>query len=49
MKRGIPAIALLDSSGKLLYSQKNGEWERARALGPEDLLEFLRKWKPQSR
>jgi hypothetical protein len=49
MKRGIPAIALLDSSGKLLYSQKNGEWERARALGPEDLLEFLKKWKPQSR
>ena len=49
MKRGIPAIALLDSSGKLLYSQKNGEWERARALGPEDLLEFLKKWKRQSR
>jgi len=49
MKRGIPAIAILDSRGKLLYSQKNGEWERARALGPEDLLEFLKKWKPQSR
>jgi thioredoxin 1 len=49
MKRGIPAIALLDSRGKLLYSQKNGEWERARALGPEDLLEFLKKWKPQAR
>lgn len=46
MKRGIPALAVLDSSGKLLYSQKNGEFERARALGPEDLLEFLRKWKP---
>jgi NAD(P)-dependent dehydrogenase (short-subunit alcohol dehydrogenase family) len=38
-----------DSSGKLLYSQKNGEFERARALGPEDLLEFLQKWKPQAR
>ena len=49
MKRGIPAIAVLDSSGKLLYSQKNGEFERARALGPEDLLEFLKKWKPQAR
>jgi Thioredoxin-like len=49
MKRGIPAIAVLDSSGKLLYSQKNGEFERARALGPEDLLEFLQKWKPQAR
>lgn len=47
MKRGIPAIAILDSHGKLLYSQKNGEWERARALGPEDLIALLRKWKAQ--
>jgi hypothetical protein len=47
MKRGIPAIAILDSAGKLLYSQKNGEWERARALGPEDLLALLNKWKPE--
>jgi thioredoxin 1 len=49
MRRGIPAIAVLDSNGKLLYSQKNGEFERARALGPEDLLEFLKRWKPQGR
>jgi thioredoxin 1 len=49
MKRGIPAIAVVDSSGKLLYSQENGEFERARALGPEDLLEFLKRWKPQAR
>jgi thioredoxin 1 len=47
MKRGIPAIAVLDASGQLLYSQKNGEFERARAMGPEDLLEFLNKWKSQ--
>jgi thioredoxin 1 len=46
MKRGIPAIAILDSTGKLLYSQRNGEWERARALGPEDLIGLLKKWKP---
>ena len=45
MKRGIPAVAVLDASGQLLYSQKNGEFERARAMGPEDLLEFLNKWK----
>jgi len=49
MKRGIPALAVLDSSGKLIYSQRNGEFERARALGPEDLLAFLRKWKPSAR
>jgi len=45
MKRGIPAMAVLDASGQLLYSQKNGEFERTRALGPEDLLDFLNKWK----
>ncbi|HEY7354029.1 MAG TPA: thioredoxin family protein [Terriglobales bacterium] len=46
MRRGIPAIAVLDADGKLLYSQKNGEFERARVMGPEDLLDFLNKWKP---
>jgi thioredoxin 1 len=49
MKRGIPAIAVLDSNGKLLYSQKSGEFEKARALAPEDVLQFLNKWKPVAR
>ncbi|MGA9040848.1 MAG: thioredoxin family protein [Terriglobales bacterium] len=49
MKRGIPGLAVLDGSGKLLFSQQNGEFENARALGPEDLLQFLKKWKPQAR
>ncbi len=46
MKKGIPAIAVLDSDGKLLYSQQRGEFEKARALAPEDVLAFLNKWKP---
>ena len=45
MARGIPAIAVLDSNGNLLYSQKGGEFEKARALGPDDLVAFLNKWK----
>jgi hypothetical protein len=49
LNRGVPAVAVLDSKGALLYSQKAGEWERARALGPQDLLEFLNRWKAQSR
>ncbi len=49
MKRGIPALAVLDGDGKLLFSQKSGEFENARALGPEDLLQFLNKWKPEER
>jgi len=49
MNKGIPAIAVLDSDGKLLYSQKGGEFEKARALAPEDVLAFLNKWKPATR
>ena len=47
MERGIPAIAVLDSRGQLLFSQKKGEFEKARALGPEDLVKFLEQWKPE--
>ncbi len=46
MKKGIPALAVLDGKGKLLYSQQGGEFEKARSLAPEDLLVFLDKWKP---
>lgn len=49
MQRGIPAIAILDSHGKLIYSQKDGEWERARGLGPRDLIALLSRWKPQAK
>ncbi len=45
-KRGIPGLAVLDPDGKLIYSQKNGEFENARALAPEDFLAFLEKWRP---
>ncbi len=46
MKRGIPGLAVLDPDGKLVYSQKNGEFENARALAPADFLAFIEKWKP---
>jgi thioredoxin 1 len=46
MDRGVPAIAVLESDGKLLFSQKRGEFEAARSMAPEDILDFLNKWKP---
>jgi thioredoxin 1 len=46
LEKGIPALAILDPEGKLLYSQKNGEWESARSLDPDDVVAFLEKWKP---
>ena len=46
MSKGIPGIAVLDSTGKLLFSQKNGEFEHARGLTPKQLAQFLEEWKP---
>lgn len=46
LNKGIPAIAIAESDGKLVVSQKNGEFEDARGLTPDVLLEFLNKWKP---
>jgi hypothetical protein len=46
LDRGVPAIAVLESDGKLLFSQKRGEFEAARSMAPEDILDFLSKWKP---
>jgi ketosteroid isomerase-like protein len=48
LERGVPAAAILESDGKLLVSQKNQEFEKARSLAPEDILAFLNKWKPSA-
>lgn len=49
LNKGIPALAVAESDGKLVVSQKNGEFEDARSLTPEALLEFLNQWKLQVR
>ena len=49
LNKGIPALAVAESDGKLVVSQKNGEFEDARSLTPEALLAFLNKWKPEAR
>jgi thioredoxin 1 len=48
LDRGVPAIAVLGNDGKLLFSQKRGEFEAVRSMAPEDILDFLNKWKPSS-
>jgi thioredoxin 1 len=49
LNKGIPALAVLEADGRVVVSQKNGEFEDARSLTPEALLEFLNKWKPEAR
>jgi len=46
LERGVPALAILGPDGKLLYSQKNGEFEKARSMDPDDVIAFLNQWKP---
>jgi thioredoxin 1 len=49
LDKGIPVLAVAESDGKVVVGQKNGEFEDARSLMPEALLEFLNKWKPVAR
>ncbi len=46
LTHGVPALAVLDDKGKLLTSQKNGEFESAVKIGPSDITDFLNHWKP---
>lgn len=43
--KGVPALAVLNSDGKLLYSQQNKEFENMRNMRPEDVTAFLKHWK----
>ena len=45
-KHGVPALAVLSSDGKLLYSDLHREFQSARSMDPEVLITFLNKWKP---
>jgi thiol:disulfide interchange protein len=42
--KGVPALAVLDSAGQVVYSQKNGEFESMRRMDPKSVNEFLVRW-----
>jgi len=44
LEKGVPALAVLESDGKLVFSQKQGEFESMRRMDPSSVGEFLRKW-----
>ena len=45
LEKGVPAVVVLGSDGKLLYSSGNGEFEAARSMLKKDLVGFLNHWK----
>lgn len=46
LSKGVPAMAVLDEHGKLLYSQKTGEFETMRYMQSSAVTDFLVRWKP---
>jgi thioredoxin 1 len=44
--KGVPALAVLSPEGKLLFSQRNGEFEAMRRMESSSVTEFLVAWRP---
>lgn len=42
---GVPALAVVDGSGKVVYAQSK-EFEDMRTMEPTSVTEFLTRWKP---
>lgn len=46
LQKGVPALVVLAPTGKVLYAQTHGEFEKMRTLQSSDLTTFLNEWKP---
>ena len=44
LRNGVPALAVLDSDGRVVFAQKHGEFEAMRKMDPASVGAFLRKW-----
>ncbi|HWW97709.1 MAG TPA: thioredoxin family protein [Edaphobacter sp.] len=44
--KGVPALAVIDANGNLLYSEREKEFEHT---SPEAITAFLNRWKPDSK
>jgi thioredoxin 1 len=47
IKNGVPALAVLNSRGKLLYAQDQGQFADARHMSPASIKAFFERWKPK--
>jgi thioredoxin 1 len=46
LKKGVPALVVLDSNGRTLLVQRDGEFESMGRMQSESVTKFLKKWKP---
>jgi thiol:disulfide interchange protein len=44
--KGVPALAIIDAQGNLLYAEREKEFERTT---PEAITAFLNRWKPDNK
>ncbi|MGD0694016.1 MAG: thioredoxin family protein [Terriglobia bacterium] len=47
LKKGIPALAVLDPHGTLLFAQDQGQFEDARHMTYESIKAFFEQWQPK--
>jgi hypothetical protein len=47
LDKGVPSLGVLEPDGKVVYAQRNGEFEATEKIGPQDIRTFLEKWKPR--
>ncbi len=47
LRHGIPALAVLDPGGRLLYAMDQGQFSDARSMSYESIKEFFVKWEPK--
>lgn len=45
LSRGVPALAVLDGRGKVLFAQSTGDFSNMRGMNVQSVTDFLGKWK----
>jgi len=48
VKNGIPALAVLDPHGGLLYAMDQGQFADARHMSYESIKAFFEQWRPKN-
>jgi len=43
--KGVPALAVLDANGQVVYSQRNAEFQAMRRMDSASVTAFLLQWK----
>ncbi len=45
LKKGVPAVSVIDAKGKVIHAQATGEFADMRHMDPRSVNEFLTQWK----